>query len=78
MPILGKVLNREKLIDLMHEKGWSQKDLSKICGVSEACISMIVNGKRSGTYLHILSKFSVALDVGIEELLVDQSLPPAS
>jgi transcriptional regulator with XRE-family HTH domain len=74
MPVLEKELDREKVLCLMRQKGWTQRDLAKASNVSESCISKIVRGERSGTYGHILAKLSASLDVSMEDLLIDKSL----
>ena len=58
----------KRLEALLQEKSLSQRELSKLCGVSEVTVSRYVHGDRSPTS-EILAKISDVLDVSSDYLL---------
>ena len=59
---------RNNLIDMMEEKGYSQKDLSYETGLSEMTISRYVNGQ-SMPKLSALFNLAVVFDCELEDLV---------
>lgn len=69
---------KDNVLHLMQQKSWCQRDLARATGLTESCISFIVNGKRPTPDYTTLAKLSAALGVSIEELMADKSLPLSS
>ena len=62
------MLNTAKINDLMDRKGITGRQLAMACGVSEAHISYIKDGKRTPN-LEITANLADALGVTVDELL---------
>lgn len=59
----------EKRVEkLMQIKGWTQKDLSKESGITEASVSRYLKGERNPR-IDVIVNFSKALGVSVEYLL---------
>ena len=54
---------RMQLTDARKSKHVSQKELSKLSGLSESCISNIESGESSSPTLRSLIKYATALDI---------------
>jgi transcriptional regulator with XRE-family HTH domain len=62
MLVADKLL-RMQLMQIRKSKHLTQKDLSKISGLSESCISNIENGDKSSPTLRSLVRYATALNV---------------
>ena len=61
-----------RLSDIRRARKWSQAELARQSGVSQATISRIEAGKTAGVDLRTLEKLSDALDVEPADLLLRQ------
>jgi transcriptional regulator with XRE-family HTH domain len=55
----------ENVTRLLHDRGWSQSELSRRTGISQVAISLICSGQRlcgSGVLCRIAEAFDVSLD----------------
>lgn len=63
--LVSDKLLRMELASIRKSKKMSQKDLSKVSGLSESCISNIESGEQSSPTLRSLIRYATALGVGI-------------
>lgn len=61
--MIADKLLRMQLLDARKAKKISQKELSKLSGLSESCISNIESGESSSPTLRSLIKYATALDI---------------
>ena len=66
--VLGKNIKR-----LREFKNMSQSDLVRKAGVGKATINEIENGKRKSLNSNTINKISIALNVPVEELFIDEN-----
>lgn len=66
--VLGKNIKR-----LREFKNMSQADLVRKAGVGKATINEIENGKRKSLNSNTINKISIALNVPVEELFIDEN-----
>ncbi|EOU1124593.1 helix-turn-helix transcriptional regulator [Clostridium perfringens] len=66
--VLGKNIKR-----LREYKNMSQADLVRKAGVGKATINEIENGKRKSLNSNTINKISIALNVPVEELFIDEN-----
>ena len=64
---------REKVRVLMEQKGMTQKNLSRLSGITEASISRYLNGDRNPR-IDIVINFAKALNVSPQYLIEDDQL----
>ena len=62
---------KEKVIDLMTTKNITQKDLSRLSGITETSISRYLNGNQRPR-IDVLLNFAKALEVNVEYLLEEE------
>ena len=62
---------KEKVSDLMTTKKITQKDLSRLSGITETSISRYLNGSQRPR-IDVLLNFAKALDVNVEYLLEEE------
>lgn len=62
-------MNVERIMELLKEKGWSRYRLSKVSGVSEDTISLIIRKMNKDIKLSTVIKIANALDVPIDEIV---------
>ena len=67
MPEVEK-MKAERLKQALKKKGWSQKDLSKETGISEASISLYMHADCNAT-VNTIMKICRALDISTDYLL---------
>ena len=60
----------EKIEKLMKQRNWSQKDLAKNSGITEASVSRYINGERKPR-VDIVINFAKAFGVSTDYLLYD-------
>jgi len=65
-------MDPEKLKKIMKEKNVSIYRLSKLTGLRDAGLGRIVNGKSRYILLDTAARIAMALDVGVDELLLDE------
>lgn len=65
-------MDPEKLKRIMKEKNVSIYRLSKLTGLRDAGLGRIVNGKSRYILLDTAARIAMALDVGVDELLLDE------
>ncbi|MDC4243523.1 helix-turn-helix transcriptional regulator [Clostridium perfringens] len=65
---MGKNIKR-----LREYKNMSQADLVRKAGVGKATINEIENGKRKSLNSNTINKISIALNVPVEELFIDEN-----
>lgn len=65
-------MDPEKLKRIMKEKNVSVYRLSKLTGLRDAGLGRIVNGKSRYILLDTAARIAMALDVGVDELLLDE------
>ena len=65
-------MDPEKLKKIMKEKNVSIYRLSKLTGLRDAGLGRIVNGKSHYILLDTAARIAMALDVGVDELLLDE------
>lgn len=63
--LVSDKLLRIELANIRKSKKMSQKDLSKVSGLSESCISNIESGEQSSPTLRSLIRYATALGVEI-------------
>lgn len=63
--LVSDKLLRMQLASIRKSKKMSQKDLSKVSGLSESCISNIESGEQSSPTLRSLIRYATALGVEI-------------
>lgn len=63
--LVSDKLLRMELASIRKSKKMSQKDLSKVSGLSESCISNIESGEQSSPTLRSLIRYATALGVEI-------------
>jgi transcriptional regulator with XRE-family HTH domain len=63
--LVSDKLLRMELANIRKSKKMSQKDLSKVSGLSESCISNIESGEQSSPTLRSLIRYATALGVEI-------------
>lgn len=63
--LVSDKLLRMQLTSIRKSKKMSQKDLSKVSGLSESCISNIESGEQSSPTLRSLIRYATALGVEI-------------
>lgn len=63
--LVSDKLLRMQLTDIRKSKKMSQKDLSKVSGLSESCISNIESGEQTSPTLRSLIRYATALGVEI-------------
>lgn len=68
----GVRMDPEKLKRIMKEKNLSIYRLSKLTGLRDAGLGRIVNGKSRYILLDTAARIAMALDVGVDELLLDE------
>lgn len=61
--MIADKLLRMQLLNARKAKKISQKELSKLSGLSESCISNIETGETSSPTLRSLIKYAIALDI---------------
>jgi putative transcriptional regulator len=61
------------LYRVLHERGISQRQLAKLCGVREATISNLVNGKTTRIDYALIDKICAALNIGVEDIFEPDS-----
>ena len=62
---------KEKVIELMTTKNITQKDLSRLNGITETSISRYLNGSQRPR-IDVLLNFAKALEVNVEYLLEEE------
>jgi len=62
----------EKVIMLMNQKMWNQKDLARESGITESSVSRYLNGERTPR-IDIINNFSKVLGVSVDYLLCENS-----
>lgn len=62
---------KEKVSELMTTKNLTQKDLSRLSGITETSISRYLNGSQRPR-IDVLLNFAKALDVNVEYLLEEE------
>lgn len=65
-------VNSARLLDLMLERKLGVKDLSRLCGVSMAAVSSLLNGKRSQASIPTVAKLADYFGVSPRELIFDK------
>lgn len=60
----------EYIKEKRNAKNWSQRDLANASGISNAEISRIESGKRKEPSSSVLKDIAIALDIQIEDLLL--------
>lgn len=65
-------MDPEKLKRIMKEKNVSIYRLSKLTGLRDAGLGRIVNGKSRYILLDTAARIALALDVSVDELLLDE------
>ena len=68
----------QRLRELREGRGWSQRHLAKIAGVSQGHVGLIEKGDRSQVTVDVAKKLAVALGVTVDELLTDESASEGS
>ena len=61
--LIADKLLRMQLSDIRKSKHITQKELSKLSGLSESCISNIESGEQSSPTLRSLIRYATALDI---------------
>lgn len=61
--MIGDKLLRMSLVNARKSKGVTQKELAKLSGLSESCISNIESGESSSPTLRSLVKYTTALGI---------------
>lgn len=64
----SRVLRTDRLQSLREERGWSQRELSRICGLGDAQISKYERGETDLTAVHLKS-IAEKLEVSTDYLL---------
>lgn len=63
--MINDKLLRMQLANVRKSKHISQKELAKLCGLSESCISNIESGENSSPTLRSLIKYTTALGIDL-------------
>lgn len=63
--LVADKLFRMQLAEVRKSKKMTQKELSKISGLSESCISNIESGEESSPTLRSIIRYATALDIEI-------------
>lgn len=64
-------LDRNRLIRLREEKGYTQYELAKAAGISVVTLNKIETSEDAKPFISTLNKIAYALGVGIDELKED-------
>lgn len=61
------MFNKDKVIFLMEQKGWTKYRLAKEAGLGQSTVHEILSGKKVSPNAKTLSKLADALDVSVDE-----------
>ncbi|APD10174.1 MULTISPECIES: helix-turn-helix domain-containing protein [Thermus] len=67
------MVNRDRLITLMRSRGLRPSDLARLSGLSTGHVSQILKGERTRLEVRTLVRLAKALDVPVQELLLEES-----
>lgn len=67
------MVNRDRLITLMRSRGLRPSDLARLSGLSTGHVSQILKGERIRLEVRTLVRLAKALDVPVQELLLEES-----
>lgn len=72
--MINDKLLRMQLANARKSKNLSQKELAKLSGLSESCISNIESGESSSPTLRSLVKYTTALDIELSINITNKNL----
>ena len=72
--MINDKLLRMQLANARKSKNLSQKELAKLSGLSESCISNIESGESSSPTLRSLVKYATALDIELSINITNKNL----
>lgn len=67
------MFKKEKIIELLNAKGWSQYRLCKEANMTQSTLSDILSGRRKNPTAATLQKIATALGVSVDEFFEDES-----
>lgn len=68
------MFNKNRIIDLINEKGWTAYRLCKEAGMAQSTLSDILNGKKKNPSANTLNKIATALGVAVDEFFKENSI----
>jgi transcriptional regulator with XRE-family HTH domain len=67
------MFNKEKIIQLLKEKGWTPYKLCKEANMAQSTLSDILNGKKKNPTAATIQKIAAALGVTVDEFFSDSN-----
>ncbi|MBC2579697.1 helix-turn-helix domain-containing protein [Clostridium sp. DJ247] len=68
------MFNKEKIVELLNEKGWTAYRLCKEANIAQSTLSDILNGKKKNPSANTLTKLAIAFGVSVDEFFKEKDI----